>query len=55
MKIVKRDGRIVEYNRDKIKNALLNCNTDVIEQYRITNKQIDNIIKNIEENPLRIT
>lgn len=49
MKIVKRDGRIVEYNRDKIKNALLNCNTDVIEQYRINNKQIDNIIKNIEE------
>ena len=49
MKIIKRDGRIVEYNRQKIENAIMHANNDVIEINRVNKKQIDNIIKHIEE------
>ena len=49
MKIIKRDGRIVEYNRDKIVIAISKANKEVIESERATPKQIDNIIKHIEE------
>lgn len=48
MKIIKRDGRIVEYNADKIRIAINKANNDVSEHERASNKQIDNIIKNIE-------
>ena len=49
MKIIKRDGRIVEYNREKIYKAILRANNDVLEPERVNQKQIDNIIKHIEE------
>lgn len=49
MKIIKRDGRIVEYNREKISIAINKANLDVLEQERVNNKQIDKIIKHIEE------
>ena len=49
MKIIKRDGRIVEYNRQKIENAIMHANNDVTETNRVNKKQIDNIIKHIEE------
>ena len=49
MKIIKRDGRIVEYNRQKIKNAIMHANNDVSENNRANKKQIENIIKHIEE------
>ena len=49
MKIVKRDGRIVEYNRDKIAIAISKANKDVTEVDRVNTKQIDTIIKHIEE------
>ena len=49
MKIVKRDGRIVEYNRDKIAIAINKANNDVAEIDRVSDKQIDTIIKHIEE------
>ena len=49
MKIVKRDGRIVEYNRDKIAIAISKANNDVTEPDRVNTKQIDTIIKHIEE------
>ncbi|MBP5684276.1 MAG: anaerobic ribonucleoside-triphosphate reductase, partial [Bacilli bacterium] len=49
MKIVKRDGRIVEYNRDKIAIAINKANNDVAEVDRVSDKQIDTIIKHIEE------
>ena len=49
MKIIKRDGRIVEYKREKIEKAILNANRDVIETDRVNKKQIDTIIKHIEE------
>ena len=49
MKIIKRDGRIVEYNREKIAKAINKANLDVLENERASKKQIDNIIKHIEE------
>lgn len=49
MKIIKRDGRIVEYNREKIEKAIMHANNDVLECDRVNKKQIDNIIKHIEE------
>ena len=49
MKIIKRDGRIVEYNREKIAKAINKANLDVLENERTSKKQIDNIIKHIEE------
>ena len=49
MKIIKRDGRIVEYKREKIEKAINKANLDVLENERVSKKQIDNIIKHIEE------
>ncbi len=49
MKIVKRDGRIVDYDRNKIKRAIERANNDVIEAERVNDKQIENIIKHIEQ------
>ena len=48
MKIVKRDGRIVEYDREKIKTAILKANNDVSEEDMASDKEIDKIIKYIE-------
>ena len=47
MKIIKRDGRIVEYKREKIEKAISKANLDVLENERVSKKQIDNIIKHI--------
>lgn len=49
MKIVKRDGRIVDYNKDKIIRAITKANRDVSESEQVNSKQIDKIIKNIED------
>lgn len=49
MKIIKRDGRIVEYNSKKIALAINKANLDVLEHERVNDKQIDKIIKHIEE------
>jgi len=49
MKIIKRDGRIVEYNSKKIALAINKANLDVLEHERVNDKQIDKIIKDIEE------
>lgn len=49
MKIIKRDGRIVEYNREKIFIAITKANRDVLENERASKKQIETIIKHIEE------
>ena len=48
MKIVKRDGRIVEYDCDKIKTAILKANNDVSEEDMASDKEIEKIIKYIE-------
>ena len=48
MKIVKRDGRIVEYDSEKIKTAILKANNDVSEEDKASSIEIDKIIKYIE-------
>ena len=48
MKIVKRDGRTVEYDADKIRVAINKANEKVADDARATEKQINNIIKYIE-------
>ncbi len=48
MKIVKRDGHIVDYCPDKIEGALHKANAEVAEEDRVSDVQIKNIIKYIE-------
>lgn len=48
VRIVKRDGRTVEYNPDKIRIAIGKANAEVVEIERIDDKKIEEIIKYIE-------
>ena len=48
MKVIKRDGKIVDYDRAKIKIAIEKANKEVDQKLQVTSKQIDNIIKHIE-------
>ncbi len=48
MKIIKRDGHIVDYCPDKIEAAISKANAEVAEEDRVTEQQIKNIIKYIE-------
>ena len=49
MKVIKRDGRAVDYNKDKIKTAIEKANKEVRPKERATCDQIKEIIKYIEE------
>ena len=49
MKIVKRDGKIVDYNPDKIRIAIGKANSEVAKKERATDSEIDEIIKYIED------
>ena len=48
MKIIKRDGSIVDYCPDKIEIAIGKANQEVTEAERVTEQQIKNIVKYIE-------
>ena len=48
MKIVKRDGHIVDYCPEKIEIAIKKANNEVQEEDRVSDTQIKNIIKYIE-------
>ena len=48
MKIIKRDGTIVDYDPEKIRIAIGKANNEVEEQERISDKEINEIIKYIE-------
>jgi len=48
MKIIKRDGHIVDYCPDKIAAAISKANSEVEESERVTDIQIKNIVKYIE-------
>ena len=48
MKIIKRDGHIVDYCPEKIERAISKANSEVSEEDRVTDIQIKNIIKYIE-------
>lgn len=49
MKVIKRDGRIVTYDRAKVREAIENANQDVREADRATNEEIKEIIYYIED------
>ncbi len=48
MKVIKRDGHIVDYSPDKIEAAIEKANVEVEEEDRASSIQIKNIIKYIE-------
>ena len=48
MKVIKRDGRAVDYNRKKIEIAIGKANSEVKENERATDIEIKNIIEYIE-------
>ena len=48
MKIIKRDGHVVDYMPEKIENAIQKANLEVLEEDRVSDVQIKNIIKYIE-------
>ena len=48
MKVIKRDGKSVDYDREKVRIAIGKANICVPEDDRITDRQIENIIKYIE-------
>jgi len=49
MKVIKRDGRKVEYDRDKIIIAISNANKEVGGKDKISRASIEEIVKSIEE------
>ena len=49
MKIVKRDGTIVDYDSDKIRIAIGKANNEVSKKEKVTKEDIENIITYIEE------
>ena len=49
MKVIKRDGRAVEYNREKIEIAIEKANKEVKPRERATKEEINQIISYIEE------
>ena len=49
MKIIKRDGTIVEYNPEKIRVAIGKANNEVRRKEKATNEEIDEIIEYIED------
>ncbi len=49
MKVIKRDGKGVDFDREKIRIAIGKANVCVEEEDRVTDRQIENIIKYIEK------
>ena len=49
MKVIKRDGRAVDYDRSKIEVAIMKANEEVKQKERATKTEIKEIIKYIEE------
>lgn len=54
LKVQKRDGRIVEYDRDKIVIAIEKANTELGEQERANQELIDSILDYVEAQPEEI-
>ncbi len=50
MKVIKRDGSSVDFNSDKIVKAINAANNKVDEESRISNTQINNIVKFVSNN-----
>lgn len=54
LKVQKRDGRIVEYDRDKIVIAIEKANAELGEQERANQELIDSILDYVEDQPEEI-
>ena len=54
MKIIKRDGTIVDYDAEKIKIAIQKANEEVQGREKISKEQIKEIIKNEMENAINL-
>lgn len=48
MKVIKRDGKSVDFDREKVRIAIGKANISVSEEDRITSRQVENIVKHIE-------
>ena len=48
MKVTKRDGRIVEYDRNKIVVAIQKANAEVDHYEQVSDEKIDSIVAGIE-------
>ena len=48
MKVIKRDGTTVDFDRNKIKIAIQKANAAVDEEHRVSDEQIEQILRNIE-------
>ena len=44
MKVIKRDGTIVEYNAEKIRTAIKKANNEVSKKQKATDEEIDEMI-----------
>ena len=49
MKIIKRDGSVVDYDKEKIRIAINKANNEVLDNEKVSDIQINNIIKYIEK------
>ena len=49
MKVQKRDGRIVEYNADKITAAIKKANVEVDNSQKVSDDLIEEAIGNVEK------
>ena len=49
MKVIKRDGRVVDFDRSKIQTAIEKANKDVRAKERATKEEIKGIIKYVED------
>ena len=48
MKVIKRDGKAVDYNREKIQTAIEKANSEVLDMQKISKDEIKEITKHIE-------
>ena len=48
MKVIKRDGRVVEYDRNKIVIAIQKANAEVDKSEQVNEEKIDSIVAGIE-------
>ena len=49
MKVIKRDGSVVEYDRSKIVTAIQKANAEVAEEERLSLDRIEAIVRRIED------
>ena len=49
MKVIKRDGTTVDFDRNKIVTAIKKANSAVDEEHRVNDEQIEQIVCNIEK------